>query len=73
MKHFDVTYKRGEIKFGMTSFRTVRDMVKHFEERPLMSGETGNMSVCQVLKLTEKLLLTPGGQIDVASCTRSII
>lgn len=44
MKHFEVTYKPGDIKFGMTAFKTVLDMVKHFEERPLMTGETGTTS-----------------------------
>ncbi|ESO05172.1 hypothetical protein HELRODRAFT_77791 [Helobdella robusta] len=43
VKHFQVTVsaEKGEIAFGLAVFKTVKDFLKHFNNQPLIAGESG--------------------------------
>ena len=55
VRHFPVTGSAKEMAFGMAKFSTVRDLLKHFSERPLVAGETGTVTVT-LLSLLHYLL-----------------
>ncbi|XP_023930209.1 dual adapter for phosphotyrosine and 3-phosphotyrosine and 3-phosphoinositide-like isoform X2 [Lingula anatina] len=45
VKHYPVYCESDGIKFGMATFNTSEEFVKHFENQPLIGGESGVLTV----------------------------
>lgn len=44
MKHFHVEYTGTSLKFGFNEFSSLKEMVMHFANQPLIGSETGKES-----------------------------
>ena len=40
-KHFPVRWNGKEFSFGVGKFSTVKDLIDHFESKPVVGGESG--------------------------------
>ncbi|XP_006023738.1 dual adapter for phosphotyrosine and 3-phosphotyrosine and 3-phosphoinositide [Alligator sinensis] len=45
VKHFHVEYVKSAFKFGFNEFSSVKDLVNHFANQPLIGSETGTLIV----------------------------
>lgn len=61
VKHYPVTFDGKQYTFGMLTFTTIEQFVKHFEEQPLLAGESG---VITVLKYPYPSTVNEPGQYD---------
>lgn len=42
VKHFNITWTGEEYRFGMATFGSIKSFVNHFDNQPLLAGESGN-------------------------------
>ena len=42
VKHFNVTWMGDGYKFGMGLYATLKEFIDHFDNQPLIAGESGN-------------------------------
>ena len=45
VKHFNVTWMGDGYKFGMGVYATLKEFIDHFDNQPLIAGETGKSNV----------------------------
>nr|XP_047145003.1 dual adapter for phosphotyrosine and 3-phosphotyrosine and 3-phosphoinositide-like isoform X2 [Hydra vulgaris] len=45
VKHFQISYDGKYYRFGMAIFETFSELVKHFENQPLLGGESGVLTL----------------------------
>ncbi|XP_046572834.1 dual adapter for phosphotyrosine and 3-phosphotyrosine and 3-phosphoinositide-like [Haliotis rubra] len=43
VKHFNLTWNGTEFKFGHGTFKTIKDLLFHFDNKPLIGGESGQL------------------------------
>jgi len=48
VKHYQITWDGSEYSFGMGKFQTLADFVKHFENKPLIGGQSGVLTLLKV-------------------------
>jgi len=41
VKHFQIGWDGTQFKFGMGSFSNISEFVEHFENKPLIGGDSG--------------------------------
>lgn len=61
VKHYPVTFDGNQFKFGMLTFSHFAEFVKHFDDQPLLAGESG---VITVLKYPYPNAVTEPTQYD---------
>ena len=45
VKHFQINWDGSEYTFGMGKFPSLQDFISHFENKPLIGGESGKIFV----------------------------
>ena len=48
VKHYTVTANGGGFTFGLAKFANITQFVDHFENQPLVGGESGNSKTCSL-------------------------
>lgn len=48
VKHFPVVWTSSEIKFGQCTFKSAAEFVDHFRNKPLLSGESGQVVLLKI-------------------------
>ncbi|CAG5127808.1 unnamed protein product [Candidula unifasciata] len=48
VKHFPVLWSSPEIKFGQCTFKSAEEFVDHFRNKPLLSGESGQVVLLKI-------------------------
>ena len=43
VKHFQIGWDGSQFKFGMGSFSNISEFVEHFENKPLIGGDSGKL------------------------------
>ena len=44
VKHFQIGWDGTQFKFGMGSFSNISEFVEHFENKPLIGGDSGKLN-----------------------------
>jgi dual adaptor for phosphotyrosine/3-phosphotyrosine/3-phosphoinositide len=45
VKHFNISWNGREYRFGMGQFASIKDFIEHFENQPLLAGESGVLTL----------------------------
>lgn len=45
VKHFQIGWDGSQFKFGMGSFSNISEFVEHFENKPLIGGDSGEYNM----------------------------
>ena len=48
VKHFQIGWDGDQYTFGMGKFNNINDFVEHFENKPLIGGESGEYQIMPV-------------------------